>query len=135
MFNPHLAGFIFGELLHPFSHISKVAITRLHLTRYTKGQFRQGPCSSNIDKIFTSVCPSNVHLDGLVLFNNPCSSYRISHWNLQSTRVIIGCSRRDKSHFWTVFETSNPVNYLINGSISPSGNDQIKSCLSSPFCF
>ena len=135
MFNSYLASFIFGELLHRFGHIGKIAITRLHLTRHTKGQFRQGPCGSNIDKIFTAISTANIHLNGLILLNDPCSCNWIPHWNLQSTRVIIGCPRRDKSHFWTVFKTSNPVDHLINGPISPSSNDQIKTGFCSPFCF
>ena len=135
MHNPHLAGFIFRELLNRFSHISKVAIARLHLTRYTKGQFRQSPCSGNIDKIFTSVCTSDIHLNGLIFLNDPRSCDWISHRNLQSTCVIIGCSSRNKSHLWTVFEASNPIDHLINGPISSCSNDQIKTGFCSPLCF
>ena len=135
MLNPHLAGFILRELLHCLRYVSKVAIARLHLTRHTKGQFRQSPCSSNIDKIFTSVSTANIHLNGLILLNDPRSRYWISHRNLQSTCVIIGCTSRYKSHFWTMFEASNPIDHLINGPISPGSNDQIKTGFCSSLCF
>ena len=123
VFDPYLTSLVPRQHFSCFSYISKVTQARFDTTWDTEGQFCHGPCCSNIDKILTAISTTNVHLNGLILFDNAGSCHWISHRDLQGTRIVIGCAGWDKGHLRTILQTCNSIDHFINRAISTSSND------------
>ena len=121
--NPHLSSLVSWQHFSSFCHIGKVTQARFNTTWNTEGQFCHGSCCSNIDEILTTIGTTNIHLNGLILFDNAGSCHRIAHRDLQGTRIVIGGTGRDKGHLWTIFQTCNPIDHFVNRTISTSSND------------
>ena len=123
VFDPHLTSLVSRQHFSSFCYIGKVTQARFNTTWNTEGQFCHGSCCSNVDEILAAIGTTNVHLNGLILFDNASSRHRISHRYLQGTRIVIGGTGRDKGHLRTIFQTCNPIDHFVNRTISTSGND------------
>ena len=79
-----------GNILAASATPGKVTQARFNTTWNTEGQFCHGSCCSNVDEILTAIGTTNIHLNGLIFFNNAGSCHGSPS----------GSSRHAHSHWW-----------------------------------